>query len=200
MELIRRSQSRKDSRGKIRQYGIFFCPYCQRFAEKQVHHGIRDMSCGCVTLQLRANSRRRHGEKNTRLYSVWAGIKNRCLNPNDPTYKYYGKRKIKLCREWLNYTPFRDWALANGYTDKLTIDRIDNDGNYESKNCHFIPRAENARKTRRTKLSFAKARQIRIQYATGQYSHRLLGRMYGVSKVNISNIIHNKVWPEQEAV
>jgi hypothetical protein len=67
-------------------------------------------------------------------------MKSRCQNKNRRDYKWYGGRGIKVCNEWLDFIPFRDWALKNGYWEKLKleIDRIDNDGDYCPKNCRFI--------------------------------------------------------------
>ena len=90
----------------------------------------------------------RHGDnrngKTTRLYSIWASMKGRCKNHDNPSYKYYGERGIKICNEWKNnYITFKNWALRNGYQNNLTIDRIDNDGNYEPSNCQWITRGKN---------------------------------------------------------
>lgn len=84
--------------------------------------------------------------KKKRLYRIWEAMKSRCLNPNREAYKHYGGKGVKVCLEWLNYAVFRDWALINGYADGLTIDRINNDGNYEPFNCQWITLSENARK------------------------------------------------------
>jgi hypothetical protein len=78
--------------------------------------------------------------------NLWYVLRHRCNNPSNENWHRYGGRGIKLCSKWQAFEPFRNWALANGYEDHLTIDRIDNDGNYEPGNCQWITRSENSRK------------------------------------------------------
>lgn len=112
-------------------------------------------SCGCLhrdfmdTIDRTKISHKKHGAfdrygHGERLYSIWKGMRGRCNDKNRDCYKYYGGRGIKVCEEWdKDYAIFRDWALAHGY-DKdakrgdCTIDRINNDGNYEPDNCRFV--------------------------------------------------------------
>lgn len=85
---------------------------------------------------------RGHGMSRTRLYKIWTDMKTRCNNPNTPYYYNYGARGISVCKEWSDFEPFMEWSLDNGYTDKLTIDRINVNGNYEPENCRWITNLE----------------------------------------------------------
>lgn len=94
----------------------------------------------------------KHGYRRHPLYRLWSLIKTRCCNPACEAYPRYGGRGITICNEWKdNFIPFRDWALTNGYEQGLEIDRINNDGNYEPTNCHFVTRRENSNNRRNNK-------------------------------------------------
>lgn len=111
-------------------------------------------SCGCLHREiLRKNAEnapmrvkcRETGHKvgGTRLYDIWQGMKSRCYNRNDPKYYRYGGRGISICDEWkTDFVAFYDWSISNGYTDNFTIDRINNDGNYEPSNCRWTTNKE----------------------------------------------------------
>lgn len=108
------------------------------------------LSCGCK------RGGARHHQTNTRLYSIWTGIKRRCYNTHDKSYqKWYGSKGIRMCDEWKNnFMSFHDWAISNGYTEDLTIDRIDSAGNYEPSNCRWVtPQAQSTNKSSNLQLT-----------------------------------------------
>ena len=86
----------------------------------------------------------KHGMNNTRLYRIWNGMKNRCNNQNRKDYYMYGGRGIFVCDEWQNFIPFYEWAEKNGYSEELTLERIDVNGNYEPDNCIWVTLKEQA--------------------------------------------------------
>lgn len=86
----------------------------------------------------------KHGMNNTRLYRIWNGMKNRCNNQNRKDYYMYGGRGIFVCDEWQNFIPFYEWAERNGYSEELTLERIDVNGNYEPDNCIWVTLKEQA--------------------------------------------------------
>lgn len=104
-------------------------------------------SCGCSKV-----GNVKHGLHDTRLYRIYCGMKTRCYNPKVLHYKNYGGRGISICDEWLNsFKDFYDWAMANGYSDELSIDRINVNGNYEPSNCRWATNLEQARNKRNSK-------------------------------------------------
>ena len=102
-------------------------------------------SCGCLNREITSRVNTKHGLSNHVLYNRWESIVQRCTNPNDKKYKYYGGRGIVICDGWRNdFKAFYDWCLDNGYDEKLELDREDNDGNYEPSNCRFITHRKNS--------------------------------------------------------
>lgn len=101
-------------------------------------------SCGCLRSYYAKKTRSCHGESTGKFYKKWSSIKTRCYNKNTPCYKNYGGRGIKMCDEWLDFWNFREWAYKNGYSEGLTLERTDVNGNYEPSNCKWIPMEEQA--------------------------------------------------------
>ena len=113
----------------------------------------RTTSCGCYRHDYLVAKQTIHGETDSRLYAIWCAMKNRCNNPNVKAYPNYGGRGIKICDEWTNsFSSFSEWAYQNGYAEDLSIDRIDNNGNYEPDNCRWVTDAAQASNRRTNRL------------------------------------------------
>ena len=121
----------------------------------------------------------KHGMSRTRIYRIYVGMKQRCNNPNNRLYKYYGGRGISICDEWSHkdsgFMSFYHWSMANGYSKDLSIDRIDVNGNYTPDNCRWANSTIqniNMRSTRNT------------SGYVGISRHTCADRWYGRVKIN----------------
>ena len=148
-------------------------------------------SCGCLANECNPPIMVKHNGSKSRLYSIWKGIKGRCLNKNLKAYHYYGGRGIKICDEWKNdFASFRDWALQNGYSKNLTIDRIDVNGNYEPSNCRWATWKEQANNTRSNRY---------INYKGKKYSLSEGARLANMDYRIFCNRLYNG-WSVEKAV
>ena len=112
------------------------------------------MSCGCYVLKVNSERMKnnlfglKHGLTTHPLRAIRKSMIDRCYNPKNKFYKNYGKRGVMVCDSWLNsLEEFHEWALSNGWVKGLSIDRIDNNGNYTPQNCHWITISENSSKS-----------------------------------------------------
>ena len=111
----------------------------------------KTQSCGCLSRDL-AKTRTTHGGSRVgqreALYGVWNDMRTRCDKSSHHAYKDYGERGIRVCDDWQSYAMFRAWALANGYTEGLTLDRTDNSKGYNASNCRWVDRVVQMNNTR----------------------------------------------------
>ena len=131
----------------------------------------RTTSCGCVYKESRQFVSRTHGMSNSREYKIWYGIIQRCCNPNNDSFKYYGARGIRVCERWRN--SFEAFYVDMGPSNGLTIDRINNDGNYEPGNCRWANttvQSFNARLSSRNKTGI---RGVSLDVRSGKYMAKM---------------------------
>jgi hypothetical protein len=142
-------------------------------------------SCGCLQIELLRKRITTHGlkKKNKRLYEIWQGMKRRCAYKKTINYDRYGGRGITVCNEWKNdFHAFYSWALSHGYKENLTIDRIDNNGNYCPENCHWTTMFyQNRNKSNNHILTFNGVTKVLSDWAleTGVSRRTLTRRLAG---------------------
>ena len=150
-------------------------------------------SCGCLKHEYAkkyySNLNKTHGMTETNLYKKWLGIKTRCYNKGVHGYKNYGGRGIKVCDEWLHsFENFYDWAIYHGYSDGLTLERIDTNGNYEPDNCKWITNLEQQNNKRNNRY---------IQYGAEKHTIAEWSRLTGINKNTLRDRLNNN-WNIEE--
>ena len=108
-------------------------------------------SCGCLRREVAKERATKHSLCGTRLYTTYHNMKKRCYDPKSDHYKWYGNENKHICDEWMGkdgFQEFSKWAMANGYSEDLTIDRIDNNKGYSPENCRWVTAKQNSRNKR----------------------------------------------------
>ena len=158
--------------------------YCQKHLNRWKKHGDPMFT-----------ENHRHGMSHTTIYEVWAGMKKRCINPNNKDYDKYGGRGITICDRWLN-------SFENFYEDMgdrpfkgAQLDRKENDKGYYKSNCRWVTSKQNnnnRRNPKGRKLNPDKVREIRSLYP--EFTQDQLAKRYGVWQTTIEKIINYKIW------
>ena len=143
---------------------------------------------------MRRKNTKSHGLSNTRLYKIFHGMHKRCNNPKCEGYQWYGGRGIKVCDKWNRkdgFLSFYAWAMANGYQDNLSIDRIDYDADYSPENCRWVDAQTQANNSRWNTV---------IEYNGEKHTMADWGRIRNISPKNLSNRLNNLGWTIEEAL
>ena len=161
----------------------------------QYLRGGNTKSCGCLQKELAAERMRqretKHGECRTRLYRIWVNMKNRCNCPNNTHYECYGGRGIKVCKDWMeSYENFKNWAINNGYSDTLTLDRIDVNKDYYPENCRWVTRHEQALNRRTT---------YQITYKGETKTFFEWSQIVGIDSKTLRSRVTERNWSVEEA-
>jgi hypothetical protein len=148
-------------------------------------------SCGCLAAEHRKKANTSHNMTNTKIYQMWAGMKARCYNKKRDGYKNYGGRGIKVCASWKKSFEQFFQDMKNGYSEGLTIDRIDNDGNYCPENCRWVTRKENY-------LNSSRIKHITIKGVTKPLYEWL--SIYGRLRWVYANRVYKYGWTPEKAI
>ncbi len=153
----------------------------------------RSQSCGCLQRELQSEQSRTHGMYKHPVYFVWDNMKRRCNNSNNPQYKNYGARGIKVCERWLKFENFRDDMFPT-YHRGLSIERIDNDGDYVLENCRWASNAEQIQNSRKARLNPVQVKEIRRASENKDASIKQLAKKYDVDLGTIYAVCKRKSW------
>ena len=153
-------------------------------------------SCGCLhreqLIQNNKINKTTHGLTHTRLYRIWGGMRRRCYETSNKDYCRYGKRGITVSKEWMHdFQSFYDWAMLNGYEDNLTIDRINNEGNYKASNCKWATVKEQNNNRSTNHLITYNGKTLNIK----QWADEI-----GINRVSLSHRINKPGWSIERAL
>ena len=133
-----------------KRYGIYECPFCKVHFKTITADVKNGKSTKCLSCARKVSTNAKHNDSKTRLYNIWCCMIGRVENKNSLDYKNYGGRGITICKEWRSdYLSFKKWALENGYSNTLKIDRIENNSGYSPDNCRWTTQTIQSRNTRR---------------------------------------------------
>lgn len=163
---------------------------CGNIFISRAEHVMRAKSCPQCGRRRQANKISKHGDYKEPLYRVWSSMKQRCNNPKAQEYKNYGGRGILVCKEWEQYDAFKKWSLNSGYEKGLSIDRINNSGNYEPSNCRWVDMSVQALNKRSNRI---------IEYEGLKKPVTEMARIYGLRPVVVERRLI-KGWTVERAL
>lgn len=129
--------------------------------------------------------------RGTRLYSIWSHMRQRVRDENVDRYAHYGGKGVTVCEEWQDYEVFKSWALENGYSKELSIDRIDNDGNYEPSNCRWATLRQQMNNTSRNHF---------VEHNGERKTLAQWGRKLGITREAVHNRLYVYGWSKEQAL
>ena len=182
LTVISKAETRKTPNGSRRTYWVCKCNCgnVKEICEYSLKRGLT-VSCGCYRKEKSPLNGIKHGMARSRLYNIWKHMKSRCYNPNIKNYKDYGGRGISICNEWVeNFECFYTWAIKNGYSEELSIDRIDVNGNYSPSNCRWTDRVGQQNNKRNNRI---------LEYGGEKMTMAQLSRKFGISRSKIEKSI-----------
>lgn len=157
-------------------------------------------SCGCLAKKALRDgglANKKYPDDSQRLQQILHGMKNRCNNKNTASYQYYGGRGIQVCDEWNNdFMAFYNWAKNNGYSDELSIDRIDNEKNYEPVNCRWATQSEQMENRRR----WERRKTVFVPFRGEAVSIPELSERFSISRELLYDRIRRYKWSAEKAV
>ena len=151
---------------------------CGNYKNIDIHNLLRKgrtptTSCGECNRSMVGKKCYKHGMSNTRLYKCYKLMKNRCYNENNIRFYLYGGRGITVCDEWLGENGsknFIEWSLNNGYNERLTLDRIDNNKGYSPENCRWATRKQQSNNLRTNRKFIINGKEYTISEISEKYN------------------------------
>lgn len=175
---------------KSKKNSVWLCRCdCGNYKELSLPNLKLSTNCGCMTSELLRRSNTTHGKSNSRIYHIWNAMLQRCYNKNTINYERYGGRGIRVSKQWHKFENFYN-DMKNGYSDKLTLERIDNYGNYSPQNCCWVTYKKQANNTRRNKL---------ITFRGETLNQTQMLKKYGINRGAFNTRIKNN-WSLEKAL
>lgn len=176
--------------GKKYKRSIIECKICKKEYEIDTCKILIRKHCGCIN---NGGIRCSYVKSHPKLRRTHRNIMRRCYYKKDKCFYLYGAKGIKVCEEWNNNPDkFCEWSLLNGYSDDLSIDRINSNGDYSPENCRWTDNKTQLRNTSRNVLTLDLAKQMRQDRLSMTYEQ--LAKKYKVSEGTVNNVVNNKSW------